>query len=317
MRQSGTMIRIKKAAACFLAAAFVLTLASGFASCGRRDGRDGQTDPTDDAQGAFDWTGFVIITPGSGLPQEYDEFGQSVNLFARLRIAVEEVSGSSPEYDFSLSERREHEIIIGDTDREESVSLRDELGEKDYVVAYRNGSFVIWGGCDDALKSALKSFIAMIPVLKKDLAEGDLVRHIVEVTTVYLNGVDIRQYKFSSVKDVATPYSQYFAREFEKRFGYSLVRTSYVYEAYRDTVTSPNSRYIVFGYGAGFADDAPEAEPGTAVVLCNGSSIMIYAGEGETGLDSRLIKLIESTPTVNGEKHVEIPAGVTRLTGDD
>lgn len=287
----------------------LITLAFS-ASCNRQQ---------EDAEQAFDWSDYVIVTPNLGIPQEDVGFGRKTNMLQEIKEAIEKVSGYFPDHFHESSVPREHEIQIGFTGREESEALKGELRENDWVVAYRNGNFIICGGSDDALLAAIRAFIREIGNIRPGIEDGDLVRYTgkyPELIPVIINGTDIKEFSFSKVKDCGPPATLYFSDSFYRKYGYKT-HTNGVkdYEAYIPSITNERAHYIVFGFGKDFYDGAPEAEEGTAVILCNGSSIMIYTyGEGQDkykNLHTYLLKVIDEAPLVDRKKEVTIPEGVT------
>ncbi|MBO7376788.1 MAG: hypothetical protein J6V01_06750, partial [Clostridia bacterium] len=279
------------------AAAAVLALSS----CGNK-----QEEP-----GPFDWFDYVIVTPASGLPTEQGAFGQQTNLLNAIKHAISAVSGAEPSHVSELDDETAHEIIVGCKLREDSKTFLGELREKDYLVSYESGRFYVLGGSDEALVVAIRTFINKIPTLMSDLSDGDIVRYTAyypPVIPVIINGIDIEKYSFSMTKDWPFNDLSHFVHEFKSRFGYELkCSATPVYEAFRNEIASPGARYVVFGRGDGFTEDAPDAEPGTAVLLCNGSSIMIYsADDSDNLLYLYLIKYLERIPTEDGIKTVEI-----------
>ncbi len=285
----------------------LITLAFS-ASCNRQQ---------DDAEQAFDWSDYVIVTPNLGIPQEDVGFGRKTNMLQEIKEAIEKVSGCFPDHFYESSVPREHEIQIGFTGREESEALKGELRENDWVVAYRNGNFIICGGSDYALLAAIRAFIREIGNIRPGIEDGDLVRYTgkyPELIPVIINGTDIKEFSFSS-SEHCTPAHLSFLDSFYRKYGYRPSSNEINYSAYIPLITSERSHYIVFGFGRDFYDGAPEAEEGTAVILCNGSSIMIYTyGEGQDkykNLHNYLLKVIDEAPLVDGKKEVTIPEGVT------
>ena len=269
----------------------------------------------------FDWSDYVIVTPVGGLPYEYripdgKVSVMKVPVITDLKSAIGKATGSEPAVGNEFGEKHAREIIVGNTTREESEELRAGLRKKDYAVVYRNGSFIVCGGSDEALIEAVKAFARAVPTLRADLDEGDVLRHVgnyAPEVRVFINGIDIEKYSFSQIYTIMTSNPWELASQFETLYGYELKATSSTrYDKLTGPkITAPGARYIVFGKGDGFLDDAPEAEPGTAVVLCNGTSIMIYSDEETQRIYPYLLKLIERTPTVDGKNSVEIPVGVT------
>ena len=273
----------------------------------------------DDAEPAFDWSDYVIITPSGGIPQEFGDYGRKTNMLKEIRNAVEKEPGVYLGLDYGSNPRHEHEIQIGFTGREESEALKGELREKDWVVAYRGGNFIICGGSDDALLAAIRAFIREIGNIRPGIEDGDLVRYTgkyPELIPVIINGTDIKDFYTSSVIDNRSFNVKILSDLFYTKYGYRThIDGSIKYEPYIPSITNERAHYIVFGFGKDFYDGAPEAEEGTAVILCNGSSIMIYSyGEGQDkykNLLNYLFKVIDEAPLVDGKKEVTIPVGVT------
>ncbi len=133
---------------------------------------------------------------------------------------------------------------------------------------------------------------------------------------VMINGTDVKEFRFSHVMECVYPATKYFCSSFCSEYGYNPDRNATIaYEANVPLITGDRAHFIVFGYGKGFYDGAQEAEDGTAVILSNGNSIMIYSGGDGTDkfkkLHAVLLKIIAETPTEDGKKSVNIPYGVT------
>lgn len=82
------------------------------------------------------------------------------NIANSVRDAIKSATGTEPETsdDTVQKDGSKGEILIGITNRSESSGCPGELGEKDYFIGMINGSIVILGGSEVALKTAAENF---------------------------------------------------------------------------------------------------------------------------------------------------------------
>lgn len=104
---------------------------------------------------------YTIIAPGGDSDEVLGEQDAAMSLYSAIYQSAgvkldyyndEMAKGSDP--DASRTE-----ILVGNTNRAESVAARDTLRLNDYLIAYRDGRILILGGSTAATEQAVKYFI--------------------------------------------------------------------------------------------------------------------------------------------------------------
>lgn len=95
----------------------------------------------------------------------------------------------------------DNEILVGKTNREESIAFAEELRLDDYGYGYKDGKILIGGGCDEAVKNAVVMFTLDVIVgnTNKDVFYSSewtkIEKKSYTVDELKINGVDIKDYK--------------------------------------------------------------------------------------------------------------------------
>lgn len=193
---------------CFAKRSFALILALimllPIAACARQGvGDTGTTAPVETEPPSeavkLDLSAYTIV-------RETDYTDDYRNCLKALRTGIEERVGVkldiSEDFIYSTTPditKPACEILVGNTNRPESVKYLSELREKDYVVTYENERVIILGGNAASTMLAVEYFLDNF-VSREDKSivvytnRVDLVRHEYEVGIVNLNGVRITDY---------------------------------------------------------------------------------------------------------------------------
>ena len=163
--------------------------------------------------------GYTIIAPGGSGDEVKGEQDAAMKLYSTIyqqtRIKLDYYNdemdrGSDPE----LSRT---EILIGNTNRTESISARAELRVRDYSITYEDGRIVILGGSAEATMRAVDHFIkTYLNVDEKTLTvyenRNDAYHYPYLVGDLSVNGVPLSKYTIvyprgSKSKDPLTYYT--------------------------------------------------------------------------------------------------------------
>lgn len=176
------------------------------------------------------------------------------------------------------ADRYAYEILVGVTNRDESISAFGRLKYNDYIVAVSGTRVVILGGSDEKTAEAAQYFIDTYVkggdiILDGSLsfaAAGDYVRD-----SLSLGGVDISEYKIiciASMKDEA----QTVANELGRLYGAILsVSSDNAEESAHEIIIGSTKRGVTGSYGAD--DYSVRAENGK-VYIGGGSEYALSSG---------------------------------------
>ena len=123
-----------------------------------------------------------------------------------LRTQIKEVTGASLPYNTDWIKRGSEvpaeakEIVIGTTNRPQTVAVLEAIREKDFVIAYDGGRLIITGGNEEATLKAIDYFVehylnAGSGKLTVPDNLYDVVAHDYPIDGVTIDGVDIRKYQ--------------------------------------------------------------------------------------------------------------------------
>ncbi len=192
------IIKMKKTRIIALLCLFVLVLS--LASCGGNKpdaGSDVTTLPTYKTKLLDGWQNYTIVYP--------DDASVTISsAFAELRSVINEKYGVSlpVKSDFKLPYEElpvgTLEILIGETNRPESIAVREAIKSNDYVIELSSNRLVIVGGSEEATAEAVAHVIDYL--LKDDglnIPESDRFAVIGNYTvgTLTINGVHIQEYQ--------------------------------------------------------------------------------------------------------------------------
>ena len=119
-----------------------------------------------------------------------------------------------------------HEILIGATNRKESVEITSSLRENDYVICLKNGKLIIAGGSDEATAKAVRRFSAMYFAKEQTdliLEENYRYEHTESypVTSLTVGGKPVYEYVILETKDTKQDATLLMSA-LRKATGYSL-----------------------------------------------------------------------------------------------
>lgn len=179
---------------------FVLVLS--LFSCGKNPGQSGEnndvtTTPTYETKLLSSWQNYAIVYP--------DEASVTVsNAFTELRNVIKEKYGVSLpiKSDFKLPYEElpvgTLEILIGETNRPESIAAREVIKSNDYTVEFVNNRLVIVGGSEEATAEAIAHVIDYllkddgfnVPANDKFSVPGKY-----NIGTLTINGVHVKEFQ--------------------------------------------------------------------------------------------------------------------------
>ena len=123
-----------------------------------------------------------------------------------LRSQIKEATGASLPYSTDWIKRGDEvpaegtEIVIGTTNRPQTIDALNAIREKDFVIAYSGGRLIITGGNEEATLRAIDYFVEFY--LNKDTGKltvpdnlNDVVAHDYPIDGISIAGVDIREYQ--------------------------------------------------------------------------------------------------------------------------
>ena len=183
----------------FAASLLILSFLLPFSSCNTQSGdadpekSDSQVESTTDSEITVSLDGYTVIRPekastavlnsAKALFSKLKELNFNTDIGDDWIRSVEDIPSSAKE------------ILIGQTNREESSSAFKELAHNDYVIKYfESGRIVICGGSDGATQSAVEHFISTHLDTKKDLLSSEIYfkhtdKYEVENCTVNKNAI--------------------------------------------------------------------------------------------------------------------------------
>ncbi len=197
------MIKTKRFCIRHLALILALIMLLPLAACVQQGGGETTTEPPETEPQiepvVLDLSAYKIV-------RETDYTEDYRNCLKALRTGIEERVGVKLDVteDFIYSTTPDItkpacEILIGNTNRPESIKYLAELREKDFVITYENERVIILGGNAQSTMQAVEHFLENY-VSREDKSitvytnRVDLVRHEYEVGIVTLNGARITDY---------------------------------------------------------------------------------------------------------------------------
>ncbi|MBQ7320715.1 MAG: alkaline phosphatase [Clostridia bacterium] len=123
-----------------------------------------------------------------------------------LRTQIKEATGASLSYNTDWIKRGDEvaaeakEIVIGTTNRPQTLDVLGKIREKDFAITYAGGRLVITGGNEEATLRAVDYFVENY--LNKETGKltvpdnlFDVVAHDYPIDGISIKGVDIREYQ--------------------------------------------------------------------------------------------------------------------------
>ena len=123
-----------------------------------------------------------------------------------MRNQIKEMTGASLTYGTDWIKRgaevpaEAKEIVIGSTNRPQTIAALESIREKDFVITYEGGRLVITGGNEEATLRAIDYFVEnYFDTTAKKLTVPDNLRDVIAhdypIDGIAIAGVDIRQYQ--------------------------------------------------------------------------------------------------------------------------
>jgi len=141
-----------------------------------------------------------------GLIRSEDASDTIIQRVTKLRTQIKEATGASLSYSTDWIKRGDEvpaeatEIVIGTTNRPQTIAALKAIREKDFVIAYDGGRLIITGGTEEATLRAVDYFVENY----LDAATGkltvpdnlnDVVAYDYPIDGISIAGVDIREYQ--------------------------------------------------------------------------------------------------------------------------
>ena len=202
------------------------------------------------------------------------------------------------------------EILVGQTNREESSSVYSSLAQNDYVIEYfESGRIVICGGSDSATKTAVEHFISTHLDVKKDLLSSDLYFKYTdkyEIENCTVNGNAISSYSIVIPKK-ANADEKYAAdiikNEIADRTGFNLT-------VYKDSEVPQNAANLIFIGNASASHMSLLKSDNSYVLGSDANNVIICGNNGLTVYSARefissLFEKNSSTASLTLEKAAE------------
>lgn len=196
---------LKKRLLCLLLAIFmVLPL---LASCAEELPDDPTTPPAEEQLPEIEHIldladcGYTIIAPGGNGDEVKGEQDSAIRLYSAIyqstRIKLNYYNDEMPRGSDPDASRLE--ILVGETNRPESVDAKKSLRLKDYLITYRDGRILIIGGSAEATARAMDHFIdTYLNLTEKRITvyenRNDRSEHRYLVGDLSVNGVPLRDY---------------------------------------------------------------------------------------------------------------------------
>ena len=221
----------------------------------------------------------------------------------------------------------EHEILVGVTNREESVSFGESMRNYDYGYGYLNGKVIIYAKNEVFLESAVNSFILNVMMKNKD--DGIFYRSDCETKVLYgykvkkltVNGADIRDYEIFYPEN-----STLFEKEMAQSLQSSIQEfTGWILPIKKDSEARGKANAIHMGktqYAEALATAQPAENEG--IICSNGTDVVVY-GNNMTGVTNATKKLYsmffdvdtagtENNVTINETVRVEAPSTYSTMS---
>lgn len=199
--KKGMVIRMKKHFFRWTAVLLLMLVLMMAASCG--DSQDPVSSDTSDDPGV-DLPPVVFMEGGVSdytvvSSASYGATALGKEALTRFRDMVEENSGTPFTYANDSAAAAAHEILLGETNREETKEAQASLREKDYIILVKNGKLVAVGGSKESTYEAIVRFGKMFfsqPQTDLVLREGTVYEYRADyaIGDVTLAGCPLRDY---------------------------------------------------------------------------------------------------------------------------
>ena len=129
-----------------------------------------------------------------------------------LRNQIQEITGVGLKYQTDWIKRgaevpdQAKEIVVGTTNRPQTVAAQQSIREKDFIIAYEGERLIITGGNEESTLRAVQYFIEnYLNKAEKKLTVPDNLRDVIEhdypIGGIAVAGVNIREYQIVVPKD--------------------------------------------------------------------------------------------------------------------
>lgn len=114
----------------------------------------------------------------------------------KLQSQIEKMCGTKPRYETDNADATEFEILVGNTNREETKAFLANLLWDDYGYAIVGNKIVIAGHTDEGTTNALKHFIELLENSEQTIFVNQYIfRYDYPSDTFFLNGIDVSRAK--------------------------------------------------------------------------------------------------------------------------
>lgn len=179
------------------------------------------------------------------------------------------------------------EILVGQTNREESSSVYTSLAQNDYVIEYfESGRIVICGGSNSATKTAVEHFISTYLDTKKDILSTELhFRHTdkYEIENCTVNGNPISSYSLVIPKK-ATADEKYAADLIKNEIA---DRTGYKLSIHKDSEIPQSAVNLIFIGNTSVSHTPLLTSESSYVLGSDANNVIICGGNGLTVYSAR------------------------------
>lgn len=216
----------------------------------------------------------------------------------------------------------EYEILIGCTNREESVTFGESLRQYDYGYGYVDGKIVIYGKCETYLKNAINSFITNVLLghEKEDVFYNSnwesVVRYYYVVEELTVNGAPIQRYEI-----IYPASSSLYEKEMAERLHcYVLEKTGYDLAVKTDAESRNGSHAFHIGqtkYVTAFANQTTNGRGG---LICSKNGDVVAYGStvaGTVNASKRLTELLVDLDSRETKRAITIGQSVQVEATDD
>ncbi len=169
-------------------------------------------------------TKYRVVRPTNSTDEEFNASYKLSEAFSKNNIKIESVRDKDSDI------IAEYEILIGETNRPESIEANKQLKINDYIIAFSGTKIVIIGGSPSATFEAVGRFIDEYLVEDNSSLNLPKSMYIIEKDTyaiadLQINGVDLREFKIirsATANKIEIYASDYFREIISERTGINL-----------------------------------------------------------------------------------------------
>ena len=217
-----------------------------------------------------------------------------IQRITELRNQIKEITGASLPYGTDWVKRgteipaQAKEIVIGTTNRPQTIAAQDSIREKDFVITYDGERLIITGGNEESTMRAIDYFIEnYFDKDGKKLTVPDNLRDVIEheypIDGISIAGVDIRKYQVVVPKgcDLYTYYAGVNLADFVK------TNAGIVLQVVTDDEPETEYEFLIGKTNRAASATAPAMAAGQYVlgavdkkIVMQGDSYLVGAGVG-------------------------------------